>query len=148
MIISIPIIVLLFLASVSDTVLNYLNTYSKVPLTQEQTKKAVSGMIILSLILIVFTCPDKELTKEDVIKDKIEKCGFQLKHSVQNQMLDPDAFKLMNKQYVIKNPARGSYIMTLYFTSTNAFGGRVPGMISAEMDLDCNVLNIIDQQGF
>lgn len=116
--------------------------------TQEQLNKVFVTLLSISLVLLIFTCPSEEKKKDPAmeLKNKIDSCGYTLVAITEKQMLDPDAFKLREMTWI--PTGKGTYIYTITFTSTNAFGGRIPGMIQIEADADCKGTKVINQVGF
>jgi len=113
----------------------------------------VIGILILIAVIAQF-CPEekkeeKPLTPEEAREQKIGACfsGWdgshrELEKLVKQSMNDPGSYEHVETRYSDK----GDYLAVyMKFRGKNAFGGTVVNWVTANCDLNCNVLQITGQ---
>lgn len=124
---------------------------------QKDSKKNISGGCILLIIVMAVIGyfidnkkeNDKPKTPQEIREEKIKSqfsswygYHWKLKELVQLAMHDPDSFEHVKTTYVDK----GNYLVVkMIYRGKNVFGGKVVNHVTATVDLDGNVLEILDE---
>lgn len=119
-------------------------------------KTGCMGLIVLFSIIVFWALPDKSQQNNDALKtpavqraERVRK-GFnpwngepiQLTELIKKAMKNPDSYQHVETIYSEKGDV---LIVHTTYRGTNSFGAVVPNTVTAETDLDGNVLKVYDQ---
>lgn len=124
-------------------------------MTEDKQKETLKGCAVMLVLLIIGyfgckSCGSGDSDPTPYIPTRAEKIQSQfsawdgahkeLKEAVKLIMNDPGSFEHASSRYVDHQ----TYLtVTMVYRGKNAFGGVVPGVIVADVDLDGNIIKII-----